>query len=153
MEKKDPAVFWIWMIFCVFFVGGLAVIFLSDAFHTKRCTKLLNDGKTTSAQIEKIKKNRRGQFVWKLYFKTVDGAEIHGTRVALNHNGKGNPVGTPTVIYSNENLSCWDLSMKPGEKALPIAARTLTLQFTLILGWCLAFMALVGTIYAFWKLR
>ena len=71
MVKKDPAVFWIWMVFCVLFVGGLAVIFLSDAFHTKRCTALLNNGKITSALIEKIKKNRRGKFIWNLNFKSA----------------------------------------------------------------------------------
>lgn len=138
----------------IFLAGGISAIFLSDGFQTLHCNFLLEKTemtKTANAEITKIKKNRRGNIVWDLNFKTENGQELSGRRQAVNpeaavHN-PGKKDSSATVIYSTEEPKCFDVSTRLNEKVLPKAQRWFTTEFTLGFG---AFFALVTIFLCPW---
>lgn len=67
--------------------GGAAAIFLSDGLQNVHCNQLLSKpalSQSATAQITKVKKDRRGNFNWDLTFSTADGKQISGRRTAIN---------------------------------------------------------------------
>lgn len=114
---------------------ALAVLFLADGFKTLNCnSKLIKEGVLQPAQIVKIKKNRRSDFIWQLEFKTQDGAAVHGTRTSLLHDEKGGPLQDVQVVYAPSDLSCWDLNKNSAQKDVNFVHRNFYMHFNLVFG-------------------
>jgi hypothetical protein len=145
---------WAWIGLGLAFPGMLAVILLIDAFHTLDCNRLLETGKTAPAQITKLKKDRRGNYVWQLKFEaeTAGGTRVvEGPRTAFTHSDE-KPANI-TVVYSPENLGCWDLSLEPGKNAINWRQRHLTLLMTMTFGWAFAIIGLIALKIGIGRLR
>lgn len=141
----------------LFLAGGISTIFLSDGFQTLRCNYLLEkveQTKIASAEITKIKKNRRGNIVWDLAFTTAEGKALTGRRQIVNPDASIHDPGKfpskATVIYSTEDNSCFDVSTRLNENVLPRAQRWFTTEFTLGFG---GFFALVCLALCPWLVR
>lgn len=148
---SDDRLFYTFLFGLVFFVvGGISMIFLTDGIQTHRCTEKLirEDAELAQATITKIKKNRRGNIVWDLNFVTKEGAEIKGRRTAIVPESAnytpGKKEAFTTVVYAPNYLECWDISLKMGEKHLPLAQRRFSASFTMGFGsfFAIAWLAL-----------
>lgn len=95
--------------------GGAAAIFLSDGLQNIRCNQLLTQptlSQSATAQITKVKKDRRGNFNWDLTFLTTEGKQISGRRTAVNPDAaityetktlkKAAPVGSTSFTTNNK---------------------------------------------------
>lgn len=156
--SEERAMKWVWLVLSITLLGGLALVFLADGLNMLRCNRLLHGPETEVAQatITKIKKDRRGGYNWDLSFTTHAGAQMQGRRTAVAHEG-GKPLGPDptlaTVVYAREDASCWDVSLRNFERALPEAQRRLNLTFTLLFGACFAVAAVVCTAISVFTLR
>lgn len=150
----EPAVGWIWLALALLFPGLLTATLLSDGYHTLNCTHALErSSQIVAAEVVKIKKNRRGSFIWTMEFKTLAGEPMRGTREAPVTDENGAPLGsTPgakpsnqtTVIYSPEKPNCWDISLTPGAPHVNEKQRHFTILMDLCFGWIFALVALVS---------
>lgn len=149
----------------LFILGGISLIFLTDGLHNLHCNRLLEDAsqtQVTRSTISKIKKNRRGNFVWDLEFQGVDGKLVHGRRTPVNPQALSGeaPSGTTpapgtsaTVIQSNVDPACWDLSLVDGQNVPPKAQRWFTTNYTLGFGGFFGAACLVLTPLIWRRLR
>lgn len=153
--SSDHAVGWVWLLVTLLFPGLLAAMLLIDGLSTLSCTNQLETkGKITTAELVKIKKNRRSMFVWALEFTNEAGEKISGKRQAPVHDEKGAPIGgRPYVVYSPDTASCWDVSLKPGEKSLNVSQRRFTVQLDLSFGIAFAIVTLVCGTFSIARIR
>jgi hypothetical protein len=145
---------WAWIGLGLAFPAMLALILLIDGYHTLACNRLLENGKTAPAQITKIKKDRRGNYVWQLRFEAITASGpriIEGPRTAFTRSDE-KPIDL-TVVYSPENLACWDISLEPGKNAINWRQRHLTLLMTMTFGWAFAIIAAIALKIGIGKLR
>lgn len=164
--SEEPSIGWIWLALTLGFPGLLATMLLSDGYHELKCNRMLEQGTVTQAQVVKIKKNRRGNFIWTLEFIASNGEKVMGTREAPMHNNAGHPTGSTstsinaepsdqtTIIYgADAPKKCWDLSMKTGELALNEKQRHFTVLMDLSFGWMFAIIAAVGAFFSIRRIR
>lgn len=152
--NNSNSVGWIWIVMSLIFPGLMALMLLGDGFGSLMCSrKLEREGTVAQAQVQKVKKNKRGNYTWNLEFKTAAGEAINGKRVAYVYDAKGNPTGGVTVVYAESDLSCWDVSMKPGINAVNMRQRVFSEWMTLSFGGAFGLCALAGVIVGIWRLR
>jgi hypothetical protein len=144
---------WLWIILSLAFPGLLSVILLLDAFQTKHCTPLLEQGLAVPAQITKVTKDRRGNWIWLLRFQAQTGETITGKRAAFEFDEKGNAKNPPTVVYSPQDLKCWDLSLESGKAVVNTRQRQFFMTFEFSFGWAFAALAAIGVFAGIWRLR
>ena len=83
---------WIWLVVSLIFPGMLALILLSDGYHELHCNRKLGaTGQVAQAHVTRIKKNRRGNFIWTMEFDTADGHHVKGTRESPITDADGAP--------------------------------------------------------------
>lgn len=153
---SESAVGWIWLVLSLVFPGMIALTLLTDGYHEIACNALFEHASIAPAKILKIKKNRRGNFIWQLEFETATGQKITGTREAALANSEGQPIGSKdnvTVVYAAERPNCWDLSMKQGEAAPNRKQRHFTVLMDLSFGWMFAIVGAITTVLSIARLR
>ncbi len=161
--SKEQLFFWVLFSLNILLNAGASLIFLADGIKERSCNILLDNptALSTVAQISKIKKDRKGNFVWDLSFTTSGGALIQGRRTAVNPTAGILPSGEsditkPTsarVVYSAKNTSCWDVSLDRDIAKVPSAHRWFMTQFTLGFGSFFGVVFLVLTYFITRKLR
>ncbi|MEW6055303.1 MAG: hypothetical protein AB1540_01705 [Bdellovibrionota bacterium] len=143
---QNQTLAWVVLAVSLLFPSLLGAMLLTDAFNTKKCNALFaQNPKVVTAKLNKVAKNRRGNFIWSLEFTTAEGRKLKGTRTAYHFDPKGHPVGgEPTVLYAPEDAKCWDLSLRPGEPSPNWKQRSFTLLMTMSFGWVFAILGLLG---------
>lgn len=159
---RESSVGWIWFALAIGFPGLLCSMLLSDGYHTLNCTRAFErNAKITNARlvdakgfIHGIKKNRRGNFIWNMEFKTESGQTLHGVREApITTEIGGPPGGSPTVIYSPENPQCWDLSLKHDELVLNERQRHFITVMDLGFGWMFFLVSAIAIALSILRIR
>lgn len=152
--NNPKSVGWIWIAMSLIFPGLMALMLLGDGLGSLMCSQRLErEGVTAQAQVHKIKKNRRGNFTWNLEFKTGAGQTITGKRVAFVYDPKGKPTDEVTVVYAASDVSCWDVSMKPGVNAVNMRQRVFSEWMTLSFGGAFGICALAGILVGVLRIR
>lgn len=124
----------------LFILGGISLIFLVDGINTIHCNRLLtsDSSRLLDADILKIHKNRKANIIWTLKGTTETGIIIEGKRTAVNPeaaiHSPGHLTSQATIIYSTQDISCWDLSLEFGKNKLPIAQREFLERYTIGFG-------------------
>lgn len=145
---------WMWVAMSIAFPGMLGLGLLADGYQNMRCTKALETAKMADGRLLKVKKNRRGNFTWDLEFTTAAGNVIKGRRVPFTFDEQGHPLPEGfTVLYSDHDADCWDVSVKKGEIALNQRQRLFTRWMTIGFGYTFCLIALLGLLWGVRKLR
>lgn len=147
---------WLWISMSLLFPGLMTLLLLSDGIESRACSaKIMSSGVVTQGQIHKVSKNKRGNFVWDLEFKTADGQTITGKRTPFVYDEKGYPKTDSeiTVVYAASSPRCFDLSMRPGENAVNMRQRVFTEWLTLAFGTTFGLVMLVGIVVGILGLR
>lgn len=152
-SNNERTLAWLWVAMSLLFPGMLSILLLGDGIETAMCSRQLAEGSLSTAQVLKVKKNKRGNFTWNLEFKTADGQAVTGKRIAFVHDPQGKPTGDVTVVYAAANPKCFDISMVSGQNAINMRQRAFTTYLTLPLGFAFAVTTIVGVLIGALRLR
>ena len=155
-SSDDKYIGKLWLALTIAFPGMLAILLSADAYQTYVCNNALLTGKLATAEILKVSKNRRANFVWRLKFTTETGQIIQGRRTPFFFNETGHSLTDDkhvSVVYSPENLSCWDVSMRNDAPVLNLKNRGFTLLMTGSFGFMFALVSLYTGFLSIARLR